>query len=66
MDAITATVILLMATALVIGLSGRRMEQTSAPPSFAPPMFTQPQSGSGVAGLLVILGIFVLLLAFAH
>jgi hypothetical protein len=62
MDPITATVLLLMVTALVIGLAGRRLEQTSFSPTPAPAT-RQSQSGGGASGVVVILGIVVMLFA---
>jgi hypothetical protein len=62
MDPITATVLLLMVTALVIGLAGRRFEQTSIP--LTPTSTTrESQSGGGASGVVVILGIVVMLFA---
>jgi hypothetical protein len=62
MDPITATVLLLMVTALVIVLAGRRFEQTSIPQTPIPAT-RQSQSGGGASGVVVILGIVVMLFA---
>ncbi len=60
MEPITATLVLLLVTGIVIALGGRRTERNSV--HTAPPEITESTAvGGGAAGLLVILGIIMMI-----